>query len=215
MESEAGILAGLKHVHLPVFEETFPMEDGKIANIFRYEEGLTFEEVRAKFPNGVPIEHICWMIERALHGLGAIQSRKYVHGKLEPSNILVKRGHDLTFLDFTFATTTSGRYVGYTAFSAPEVRKGARPDGIGDMFSFFLCVVYLLGGDIEKRKLPEKLATVNGIEQKKLRGIRAFIGLFLNEDPASRPDDAWAEYNKFFDLRERTFGPKQYIKFII
>jgi serine/threonine protein kinase len=209
MLNERDVLLLVKHKSLPVLVETFKTTDGKVGTITRLVEGHDLFAVRKRYPGGVGQEHACWMLERFLGVLGFLHVNGVIHGNIEPGNLLVRpRDHNGFLLDLTFACVRPQRGDTFKGanpdYSAPEVFERRQPIPPSDLYSLGKCMVFLLGGDVERNTFPD------GVDGR----LRSFLGGFLDPHPLHRTRDAWESWRKLSDLRLSLFGQRrQFLSF--
>jgi len=200
MLNELQILRNIHHKSLPVYLDSFQIEDGRRANVLRrIEESYDLHAMRKYFPNGLPQEHSVWVMDRLLSVLGYLHINNAIHGSIEPGNIIVTPyNHNGLLIDFLLsipdAHLKGAKYVGVNEFSAPEIESGAKPHPASDMYSLGKSMVYLLGG--QDKTFP------SGLDSR----IVQFIQGFLHDDPSERRDDAWKAWHELKDLRVNLFG---------
>lgn len=195
--------------HLPQVIEDIRTQDQRAGIIMRFIEGVDLHQIREKYPKGIPPRHIIWILRRTLSVLGYAHSKGVVHGNVEPSHILVSPpDHNIFLIDWAYsvykpAATGQGFRALNEKFSAPEVKEKKPPLPQSDLYSAGKCMIYLLGGNIETNEIPAD------VDER----ISRFIQFFVRESPQQRPSDAWAVYHEVDDLREKVFGPHQFIEF--
>lgn len=204
MLNELQILSTIQHKSLPVYLDSFQIEDGRRVNVLRrIEESYDLHAMREHFPNGLPQEHSVWVMDRLLSVLGYLHTNNAIHGSIEPGNIIVTPyNHNGLLIDFLLsipdAHLKGAKYVGVNEFSAPEIASGAKPHPASDMYSLGKSMVYLLGGQFP-----------SGLDPR----IVQFIQGFLHDNPSERMDDAWKAWHELKDLRTIIFGePSQFLE---
>lgn len=207
LESEYKILSKLNHPSLPKVYGKAEVDNAGI--VMEEVEGISMNDLMREYPNGVPAEHVMWMLERLLSVVGYLHSNKIVHGNIKPDNIIInKRNHNVSLVGFSFAIpnadSSSARYkIINDYYTAPEIDK---VDSVvlpsSDIYSVGKVAVELLGGDVVKGKLPQNIN----------RKIRAFVGSMIS-DKHNRPDDAWVLWDKLKTIRTDVFGPHVFKEF--
>ena len=203
---ESNVLQNLDHKSIPKYLDTFCLDDGKRVNVLeKIEDGYDLYSIREHFPNGLEHHHAGWVFQRLLSALGYLHVKKIIHGGIEPGNIMVTpKNHNGLLMDFSFAVAdaneSSAKYFGINDYSAPEIKKGAKPHPASDLYSLGLSMVYLFGG--KGKKLPKD------VDPK----LAKFIDNFLKENPKSRKNDAWQAWHELKDIRKKVFGPHKFIE---
>ena len=112
------LLKPIQHKSLPIYLDSFQIEDVRRANVLRrIEESYDLHALRESFPNGLPQEHSVWVMDRLLSVLGYLHTNNVIHGSIEPGNILVTtQNHNGFLIDFLLAISDahlkSAKYVG-------------------------------------------------------------------------------------------------------
>lgn len=200
MLNESYILKNIQHKSLPVYLDTFQIEDGRMVNVLRrIENSYTLHDLKEHFPNGLPHEHIVWVMDRLLSVLGFLHINNVIHGSIEPKNIMITpHNHNGLLIDYVLAIPEAHlkgvKYVGLNDYSAPEITAGAIPHPASDMYSLGKSMKYML----DKNSNSE---------------LVQFIQEFLHDDPNQRRSDAWASWHELKDLRTKIFGsPNQFLE---
>lgn len=195
--------------HLPEVIEDIRTQDHRTGIIMRFIEGSDLNQIREKYPSGIPQRHIIWIFRRTLSVLGYAHSKGVVHGNIEPTHIIVSpTDHNVFLIDWAYsiykpAATGQGFRAVNEKYSAPEVKERKPPLPQSDLYSLGKCMIYLLGGNIETNQMPAE------VDER----IQKFILFFVRESAQQRPADAWAMYTELDDLRETVFGPHQFLEF--
>lgn len=175
------------------------------ANVLMVPHGrhMTADELRRnpKFRSGVPAAHVYWIYRRLLLTLWMAHVRGYVHGGVNPANVLIyPEAHGLVLIDWTAAARIGSEHVPvidpeWEAFAAPEVRKKAKAAPATDIYSATAFAKYLAGdgGD-----LPNAIAE--------------FFERCLDPDPARRPQDAERLHEEFGRMIEKLHGPRKFVE---
>lgn len=208
ISNEIEVMKAVPHKSLPVFLDRFKTKDDQEALIMRYIDGYDFITVKGAYPNGVPQEHLSWIMERCLSVMGFMHYNDVLHCNIEPGNLIVRpRDHNCFLVDFLFSvikSTKKSRFqVKTEGFSPPEVSKTNSPSYVSDLYSLGKCFLYLAGGNLDNNWLPSTIDP----------RIQNFILRFIKEDPAQRANDAWGAYHELRNIRSIVFGPKQFLEF--
>jgi hypothetical protein len=211
IQNEALLLNQIHHKSLPFLINTFTLDDGRKVNVLRLiENGFDLVAVKSKFPNGLPLEHVVWIMDRLLSVLGFIHINNAIHGMIEPGNIIiVPSNHNGILIDYLFAVQSANskgaKYKGENNYSAPEVIKNKHisPHPSSDMFSLGLSILFLSGGDIDTHSFAKHTDV----------RFNKFLAEFLVSDPSLRASDAWVYHQKLKALRTELFGSSsQFLK---
>lgn len=215
MQAESRILgilwdgAGQYEKHLPRLIEEIRTPDGRVGHVFERIDGYDLYAVRAKYPNGVPQEHIIWIFRRTLAALGYAHSRGVLHGNLDPSHIMIRPSdHNVWLVDWCYSIFEPAQ-TGQTfrahndKFSAPEVAERKPPLPSSDLYSAGKCMIFALGGDPATNAMP------SNVDER----IQRFIQFFVRPSAIQRAQDAWEMYGKLDKLREEVFGAHQFREF--
>ncbi len=199
---EAAAIWDLRHYGIPAMRDTVRLADDSLALVMSYVPGFTLEKIVEKNKKLDP-EHVAWIAERTLNVLMYLHFNGVVHGDVKPQNIILQpEEHQVVLVDYGLSLirpskTTSNK--GYTPFFAPpEQEKGTGtliPES--DLFGLGMVMIYALGGDIERRKVP------TNVPDK----LCDFIKRLIVYDVLSRPN--WQKENLFEtikDLRIDVFG---------
>ncbi len=218
----------VRRQHFPILIDDFKISFGNIERdvmVTKHVPAYDFVALREKFKNGVPLYHACWMLARMLSAVGHLHSQNIIHGNIHPEGLFVNpQDHNVTIADFEFSIvdyeSEKMKYIGITKdYTAPEVYKGAIPHPSADMYSIGMSMIYILGGDVEKRSLPLQFEMIDKVyprEMERVRGIEGIknlILLFVNQHPLARSDDAWKAYHQLASLRKMAFGKLSFVEF--
>jgi len=169
-------------------------------------KGITMPELLKQYNNGVPAEHVMWMLERMLSVVGYLHSNCVVHGNIKPENIIInKENHNVSLLGLSFcikcADNADSHYKIVNKFyTAPEVRKTARVLPSSDVYSIGKITIELLGGDIQNNEIPTSIDV----------RIRDFIRKMVSSNPTNRPNDAWELWSELRKIRTEVFGVQRF-----
>jgi serine/threonine protein kinase len=201
---------GAQRKHLPVLLDHFVTDRDQVGIVLRYLDNCyDFSSVKEKYKKGVPEKHAVWMLNRLLSAIGYAHSLGIVHGNIDPSHLMVRpKDHNLFILDWSYSITDpkhtgEGFKVLNEKFSAPEVGQRKPPLPASDLYSIGLCMIDILGGDVEAKTLPDN---VNEELQK-------FLKFFCLNSPQQRAQDAWQMHGQLETLVVRLWGPKKFLVF--
>lgn len=203
---EAKSIWNLRHYALPAVRDFIILEDGSCALVMTYIEGPTLAQLVEK--NEINTESVCWMISRVLDALRYLHFSGVVHGDIKPQNIIVQpEQHTCVLVDFGLSAikpSKDSHSEGYTPmFASPEALadKPLLPES--DLYSLGLTMIYVLGGNPEKKQIPDTIP----------KPVRDFINDLLIHDVKHRPH--WGKFDlleKFQQVRFQAFGREHTLK---
>ncbi|MBI2672918.1 protein kinase, partial [Candidatus Woesearchaeota archaeon] len=204
IRKEAKAIWDLRHHSLPAMRDMFRMDDGSFALVMSYIPGPTLEQIIQK--NGkLDSEHVAWISERALSALWYLHLNGVVHGDVKPQNIIVQpESHAMVLVDYGLAAvkpSSNTKAIGYTPyFASPEQEKGCPLVPESDFYSLGMTMIYALGGDVGKKRVPSNVPDA----------LRDFIADLIVHDVNSRPN--WEKANlieQLADVRTKAFGRRR------
>lgn len=150
---------------LSTLVEQFRVNDGRVGSVFQKLDAFTLTEIlercRARGEQGLPERHLVWLLRRCLAALDCAHKQGILHGNLDPSHILVRpHDHMVWLISWCWAIvrpaeTGQSFKVHNEVFSPPEVAQKARPSPASDFYALGKCMLYVLGGKVETKTLPE------------------------------------------------------------
>lgn len=208
LENEAQAIWDLRHHALPAMREFHRLPDGSAALVMSYIPGPTLEQMAEdEDGNRTPLhpELVCRITDRVLDGLRYLHYHGVVHGDVKPSNIIVKENSPTVVLvDYGLSLvrpTRKDAAIGYTeAFASPEHQSGLPLLPESDFYSLGLTMIYALGGDLKRRRVPT--ATPDPLTE--------FIRGLIVHDVTARPN--WEKMDllkELGDVREKSFGRRR------
>lgn len=217
LQNEANTLRALHqgdtvyNKHLPELLDQFRASSGEIGLVLAKIRASDLRTVRESYPQGIPQQHILWILRRTLAAVGHAHSRGIIHGNIDPSHILISApDHNVFVIDWAYAIhkpaeTGQGFKAINDHFSPPEVAQKKQPLPASDLYSIGKCMIYLLGGNVQLDTMPDN------VDER----IQRFIKFFTRTSALQRAQDAWQMYAKADDLREEVFGPHKFLEFKI
>ncbi|MFC1697380.1 protein kinase [Nanoarchaeota archaeon] len=198
---EAKAIWDLRHYGIPTIRDILKLDDGSMALVMSYIPGPTLEQIIEKNGSLDP-ENVMWITERCLNILKYLHFNGVVHGDIKPQNIIIQPDtHHVTLVDYGLSLvrpTAGSESKGYTPFFAPpEQIRGDTLLPESDFFGLGMTMIYALGGDIEKKNVPESLDD----------NICEFIKRFIVYDVMSRPE--WSKEDLCESIqvvRNKVFG---------
>ncbi|HEY7355051.1 MAG TPA: serine/threonine-protein kinase [Ktedonobacterales bacterium] len=154
---EARLTGSLDHPNiLPIYD--FGAQEGIAYLVGHYAAGGSLEDRlrAANHTNGLPLEEVAYYLDQAAAALDYTHTRGIVHGKLKPSNLLL-RERWLMLGDFGAAqrlgnsSQASRSAAGSrSAYSAPELRGSAPTGPAADRYALGITVYRLLWGSLPR-----------------------------------------------------------------
>ena len=200
---EAKSIWDLRHYGIPTMRDILKIDDGSLAIVMSYIPGKTLGKIVEK-AGKLDVEHVSWITERTLNVLKYLHFNGVVHGDVKPQNIIIQpESHNLVLVDYGLSLirpTKESKSVGYTPyFASPEQEKGNPLLPESDFYSLGMTMIYALGGDIERKKVPQSTP----------EPLCDFIKKLLVKDVLYRPN--WEKEDLFetiSELRLKMFGRK-------
>lgn len=202
IQTEFNILTAVRHQSLPYVEHKITI-NGCNAIIMREVKGITMDELMEEYPQGVPAEHVCWMIERLLSVTGYLHSNFIVHENIKPENIIInKETHNVSLVGLSFAIQDANKddakyQIINDDYTAPEVSKTARVMPKSDIYSIGKIAIKLLGGNVSNNGMPINVDA----------RVRKFFRNMVTDD---RSNDAWELWSKLINLRNEVYGTERF-----
>jgi serine/threonine protein kinase len=200
---------GPQRKHLPRLLDRFQTSEGLAGNVLSLADGFDLLAVRDRYPDGVPAEHVIWMLRRLLSALGYAHREGVIHGNIEPSHVMIRPSdHNLVLLDWCYSIIAPGRTGrGFKCenpdYSPPEVGQRRPPIPASDLYSVGRCAIFLLGGDLATGKLPA------AVDDRLAR----FVAYLTRTSPLQRAQDAWDMFEELGRLRRAIFGAHRFVPF--
>jgi serine/threonine protein kinase len=204
---EFKLLERLRHQSLPIVEDQIIIND-KSAFVMREAEGTPLPDLLRQYPQGIPAEHVMWMLERLLSVVGYLHSQNIVHGNLKPEHIVINRdNHNVSILGFSFCITEANKKTAHyrivnDVYTPPEVNESAQVLPNADIYAIGKLAILMLGGRVSNNALPVK---IDG-------RVRAFIRHMV-DDSRNRPNDAWQLWDELITLRTKVYGAARFQEF--
>ena len=199
---EAELLAKLRHHACPTFLD-YLEEPGDVGQliVMSFIDGTPLDKLVAE-KGPIDDEHICWILDRILSGLGYLHGRwNMVHCDIKPANaVLDIDDHQVTLVDFGLATLKPDDETlakgGTPGFIPPEFALGYPPIPASDLYSVGKVGIALAGGDILQGEPPADMHPL----------LQEFLGKLVRRDPKERPQEADPLRNDLHALRKRAWG---------
>ena len=163
LKAEARLLYRIHHWALPTVKDVLLTEGGDYLVVMSFIEG---DELMQYVPRhgALDAETTCWIAQRVLAALHYLHYLGIVHRDVKPANIIVDwRTHGAVLVDFGLAEKWPSGHSetrGYTpCFGAPEQISGMPAVPESDIFGLGMTMIYLLGGDLPTKQLPQAVPT--------------------------------------------------------
>lgn len=175
-------------------------------------EFRTLSEVREAYPEGVEFQTAVWMFNRLLEGLGYVHRQSVIHGGIIPPNVLIRaEDHAAKLIGWNAAVVDPIRTQDYVrlkhddfgSFYPPEILEKELPTPAADIFMAAKCTVYVLGGETETDKMPDRVPDY----------LQNFLKSCLIQNPYQRPQDAWQVRDEFYRFMQDNYGPPRFHPF--
>jgi serine/threonine protein kinase len=201
--------------YFPNLIDSFVYEDSGVHRraviLQRYDGWYSLEDVHKVHPDGIDPKDMAWMWRRLLVVLGFSHARKVLHSAVLPSNIwILPEQHGLMLVDWSYAVfdpLVTGDYIKavaskYMDWYPQEVLRRDIPMFGTDLQMSAKCMMWLLGGDPQKRSVPKSVPDP----------IHTFLkGCTL---PGRRaPQNAWRLLEEFDELIGKLWGERKFHPF--
>ncbi|WP_027084784.1 serine/threonine-protein kinase [Cohnella panacarvi] len=153
--SEARLMCGLSHPHLPAIVDYYPPDaDGLACIVMDYIAGDTLAERFERFGLRLPFRLVLKYLIQLCDVLAYLhaQSPPIVFRDLKPSNVLIDRNDQAVLVDFGIARrfrpgeTSDTLQLGTPGFAAPEQLRGEQSDSRTDLYALGALAYFLLSG---------------------------------------------------------------------
>ncbi len=194
---EARSMWDLRHCGIPAIRDILKMPDDSLSLVMSYVPGPTLTELIEDNPNGLDPETVAWIAERVLNILKYIHMHGIIHGDIKPQNVIIQEeSHTVVLVDYGLSSvkpTSDSGSKGYTPFfAAPEQMENDKPPlPESDLYGLGMTMVFALGGDVEKVKVPAETP----------ENLCAFIKRLIKRSPLSRPQ-VWQKEDLCVTIKE-------------
>lgn len=195
--SEAKLMSGLSHPHLPAIVDYYPPDaNGLACIVMDYIAGDTLAERFERFGLRLPFQLVLKYLVQLCDVLAYLhaQSPPIVFRDLKPSNVLIDRNDQAVLVDFGIARrfrpgeTSDTLQLGTPGFAAPEQLRGEQSDARTDLYALGALAYFLLtGGHFAMRHSGSMRSALQG------DAPGTFIVLLerlLSSNPNMRPQSA-------------------------
>jgi hypothetical protein len=177
----------------------------------KYDGWYSLEEVHKAYPTGIDPKDVAWIWRRLLVVLGFVHINKILHGAVLPRNIWVlPEEHGLMLVNWysvLFDPLLTGEPIRTllpedAEWYPQEVWKGEIPSFGTDIHMSAKCMVWLLGGDPQRKDIPDSVPIP----------LKVFLkGCMLPDQRA--PQNAWNLKEEFDELLGRLWGKRTFHPF--
>ena len=140
-------------------------------------EGKNMRELMEHDSKPLPIA--LWLVRQTSQALAAMHSSGWVHGNIQPENMIVAPNGHVTLIDLGIATkancVTKSAFRGSSEYAAPETQSG-------DVAALPSADVFALG-----RVLWKWLTNLEPINEQRLEPVAALVESMVSEDAHRRP----------------------------
>ena len=191
-----------------------PTEDGfRPAAALKMARGHTAQDVRMFCGGAIPPVQVAWMLTRLLTTLAASHQQGWVHGAVLPQSLMVDwdndKGHRFAKVlgwgtALKMGEEMTDLFPDSYLFYPPEAFRKGKATAATDLFMFAQTANFLLGGDIQNRRLPESVPAP----------LAGALRACLIPNPHRRPHDAARFlYKTLRPALVRVWGPAKYVEF--
>lgn len=154
-QREIAMLQSMKHKGLPLFIDSFSLEDSQFL-VMEYIEGETLDEIMERNRRPFTAEELIPLAYQLASILEYLHTRKphpVIYRDLKPSNIMLTGKGTLKLIDFGIARHYNPKklkdthFMGTPGFSPPEQYGKGQSDVRTDMFSLGATLYFLLTGE--------------------------------------------------------------------
>jgi len=205
---------GEQRGQVPVVLDLFHGGAGHAGVLLPWRAGLDGRALRARFPDGVPPEHVVWIGRRLLSVTGFAHKLGVIHANIEPAHVLVRpHDHHVTLLDWCYSVIDPNRShrpdhgfrVYDPEYSAPEVAEKKPPLPTADLYSIGRCMLFLLGGDLASGDMPDRVPD----------RLQRFVRYLTRPSPLQRAQDAYEMFHELERTRAAIYGAHRFVEFVV
>lgn len=179
-------------------------------NVFQHTPDIMLlENLKARFPEGIPAVHVAWIVNRILGMLISPHAGKLVHGAMVPSSIWIDPKAHSGYLGNWTACFQEGElaktyFKQYKAFYPAEYFQKVPLYRNCDVYMVGMLAIYLLGGNVNDCTFPI------GTPPELMVVIKAAI-----LGPAHRIPDVFEFFEQWRTALKKVYGKRKFIDFII
>ncbi len=195
--SEAKLMCGLAHPHLPAIVDYYPPDaNGLACIVMDYIAGDTLAERFERFGLRLPFQLVLKYLIQLCDVLAYLhaQSPPIVFRDLKPSNVLIDRNDQTMLVDFGIARryrpgeTSDTVQLGTPGFAAPEQLRNEQSDARTDLYALGALAYFLLSGG---RFAMRHRGSMRSALQGDVPGtFIVLLDRLLSSDPSMRPQSA-------------------------
>ncbi|MGV8125301.1 MAG: serine/threonine protein kinase [Candidatus Xenobiia bacterium LiM19] len=218
-QREIAMLQSMKHKGLPLFIDSFSLEDSQFL-VMEYIEGETLDEVMERKGRPFTAEELIPLACQLASILEYLHTRKphpVIYRDLKPSNIMLTVKETLKLIDFGIARHYNPKklrdthFMGTPGFSPPEQYGKGQSDVRTDMFSLGATLYFLLTGEDMTRlnfSFPPIRTLVKDVPQE----LEDIIMRCLSINPGERFQTTTLLKHNTMMLYYRNSGPLGFLK---
>ena len=182
--------------------------------------GATLESVLGTV-GPLPAARGLWIVRQLAEGLDALHKRKWIHGDIKPSNIIVSAQGHVTLIDLGFARHAPNKenmrsLMGTLKYAAPEMFVSSKSqNSASDIYSLGVTLYEILTGRVPfASDNPRELASAH-LEQIPLsprrlvprlpQSVAVILKQMLAKEPMRRPQNAEELISRLIALEVETF----------
>ncbi len=167
----------------------------------------SLQEVKQRYPRGIPAIHMVWVWRRVLWLLGYAHEQGVIHGAVLPRHLMMlPEHHGIMLIDWCYSVVASDDGItpaiqaivpDHKPWYPSEVLDKAPPSAATDIYMAAGSMMWLAGGDPVSGTMPASVP----------RPLRAFLTGCRQRQQSRRPSDAWGLLGEFDTLLERMGSP--------
>ena len=214
LKQEARSVWGISHPNLPVMLNYIEHPDPTLGVfiVMSYVEGVPLHnDIQENGP--LEDEHVMWVTQRILDGLGYLHYHEVIHCDVKPPNVILQlEQHEAVLVDLGVAITSPDRHsmaIGATeGYAPPEFAAQKPPLPCSDFYSLGKVVIFMAGGDPETgqipsdmcdplKKLVEEMTVHDAVKRRELLG-----------------DDARHLSSRITEIRQQVYGRTESVELV-
>lgn len=195
--TEAKLMCGLSHPHLPAIVDYYPPDaNGLACIVMDYIAGDTLAERFERFGLRLPFRLLLNYLIQLCEVLAYLhaQSPPIVFRDLKPSNVLIDRNDQAILVDFGIARRfrageqSDTLQLGTPGFAAPEQLRGEQSDARTDLYALGALAFFLLSGGLFAMRHRNNMKTA--LQGDVPYPFKTLLERLLSAEPELRPQSA-------------------------